>query len=570
VGVYKIDLRSQMLEIRIEKFISSKSLFFFLNLISIFSILFTSCNSNNTVNPNTFKYNQAVGISSLDPAFSKDLANMWACSHIYEGLFILDSNAELQSLLVEDYTISSDLLSYTFKLKKNVCFHKNICFGKDSQSRELNAYDVQYSLARLIDPQTASPGAWVLKSKLDSLNPFEIIDSFSIEIKLQRPNAQFLQVLSMPYCSVIPKEAVAYYGKDFRKNPVGTGPFQFKIWDDGTVLFLEKNRTYHIYNYVDDNKDKGHKIRYRLPYLDFIKITFNENKKTELISFEKGDLSFITGLDQSMIQEVFDFEGKAIPKWKSKSNLSLKPFLNTEYFAILMTDTHSILQNKSIRKAVNYAIDRKELVRYLKYNLVLPANKGFVSAGMPNYDTSYSGYSYQPELAKKIVKKYQDLNSNYLKPKLEIHINNSFVEMAELLSHQLEAVGFEVDIKLHPADMMMQLAVDGKLPFFRRSWMADYPDAENYFACFYSKNSCPPNYTRFVNKDYDRLYEDILLETNLENRKKKYKQMEQILIEKSPIVPIFYDQSIRIIQKNVTGLEQNVLNTLDLRRVKLH
>lgn len=141
--------------------------------------------------------------------------------------------------------------------------------------------------------------------------------------------------------------------------------------------------------------------------------------------------------------------------------------------------------------------------------------------------------------------------------------------MAELLSHQLEEVGFEVEIKLHPADMMMQLATDGKLDFFRRSWFADYPDAENYFACFYSKNSCPPNYTRFANKDYDRLYEEITTEPNPKLRMINYKKMEKILLEESPIVPIFYDQSIRIYQKNISGLNQNVVNTLDLRRVKM-
>jgi oligopeptide transport system substrate-binding protein len=283
-----------------------------------------------------------------------------------------------------------------------------------------------------------------------------------------------------------------------------------------------------------------------------------------------------------MIQEAFDMNGILNSKWTSKAKLSLKPFLNTEYFAILMQGNHSALANKQIRKAVNYAIDRKELVRYLKYNLVLPANKGFVSAGMPNYDTSFSGFDYNPELARKLVSEFVNYSQSPMqetlhegkaiidnKLKIEIHINNSFVEMAEFIENQLEKVGFDIEIKLHPADMMMQLATDGKLDFFRRSWMADYPDAENYFSCFYSKNSCPPNYTRFVNKEYDRLYEEVITETNIELRKKHYKKMEQILIEESPIVPIFYDQSIRLIQKNVTGLEQNVLNTLDLRRVKI-
>ncbi|MFN7241368.1 MAG: ABC transporter substrate-binding protein, partial [Chitinophagales bacterium] len=126
-----------------------------------------------------------------------------------------------------------------------------------------------------------------------------------------------------------------------------------------------------------------------------------------------------------------------------------------------------------------------------------------------------------------------------------------------------------VEIKLHPADMMMQLAAQGKLGFFRRSWMADYPDAENYLACLYSKNGSPPNYTQFSNAQYDKLYDKLITEMSPTQRKQLTKQLEQILVEESPIVPIFYDQSIRLVQKNIQGLRQNVVNGLDLRRVKI-
>jgi oligopeptide transport system substrate-binding protein len=216
---------------------------------------------------------------------------------------------------------------------------------------------------------------------------------------------------------------------------------------------------------------------------------------------------------------------------------------------------------------MNYSINRSEIAHYLKYNLVLPANKGFVSDGMPNYDTSFTGYCFDIYKAKNILRSLG--YSNTKKPKLELHIDNRFIELAELISNQLNTAGFEVEIKLHPADMMMQLAAQGKLGFFRRSWMADYPDAENFLACFYSKNGSPPNYTRFSNSTYDQLYEKLILELNPSIRRRLYRQMEEILVEESPIVPIFYDQTIRLVQPNIEGLSPNVLNTLDLRRVRI-
>ncbi len=530
--------------------------------VSFFFLCLNSCSDKpQQIHSNTFKYNLAVGLNSLDPAFSKDLAAMWACSHVYEGLFILDSNTALKPLLADSFWVEANQLNYHFKLKKGIYFHKNSCFKNTDSSRSFNAYDVAYSFLRLINPKTASPGTWVLRNKLDSLYPFQIIDSFHIMIRLRQPNAQFLQILSMPYCAIVPKEAVDYYGKTFRKNPVGTGAFAFKFWEDGEVLFLKKNPHYHI----RDSEGKT------LPYLDYIKITFNENKKTELFSFEKKELSFITGLEQITIQQIFSRKGQLNENWNKKVQLYKKPFLNTEYMAMLvredMLQPSSIMRSKNLRQAINFSIDRNELAQHLKYNLVLAANKGFAPSAMPNYDSSFQGFSYHPEKAKRLLaeEEYSDKN----KPTLELHINNNFVEMAELLAHQLSSAGFKVEIKLHPADMMMQLAATGQLEFFRRSWMADYPDAENFLACFYSKNGSPPNYTRFSNAKYDMLYEKLMSEMNPNIRRSCYRQLEEILVEESPIVPLFYDQTIRLVQPNIEGLSPNVLNTLDLKRVRI-
>lgn len=530
----------------------------YLYSLIFFFTCFLSCGEKKLKDKsNTFKYNLAVGLNSLDPAFAKDMASSWASSHIYEGLFILDSNAELEPLLTDSFWLEPNHISYHFKLKQGVYFHKNPCFQSKDSTRKFNAYDVVYSFQRLLDPKTASPGSWVLRNKLDSTLPFQIIDSSHLVINLRQPNAQFLQVLSMPYCAIVPREAIELYGKRFRKNPVGTGAFAFKLWEDGEVLFLKKNSYYHL---RDDD-------RTALPYLDYVKITFNENKKTELFSFERNELSLITGLDQNIIHQVFNQDGNLVPKWKDKALIYKKPFLNTEYMAIRVVDSFSILKNKEIRKAMNYSINRTEITQYLKYNLVLPAEKGFVSNGMPNYDTSFTGYTFNLTKAKHILQTQGYSNTN--KPKLELHINNNFIELAELLSNQLNDAGFEVKIKLLPADMMMQLAAQGKLSFFRRSWMADYPDAENYLACFYSKNGSPPNYTRFSNSNYDILFERLVGEMQPEVRRQIVKQLELILIDEAPIVPIFYDQSIRLVQKNIYGLEQNVVNSLDLRKVKI-
>jgi peptide/nickel transport system substrate-binding protein len=99
--------------------------------------------------------------------------------------------------------------------------------------------------------------------------------------------------------------------------------------------------------------------------------------------------------------------------------------------------------------------------------------------------------------------------------------------------------------------------------------MADYPDAENYMAMFYSKNPAPPNYTRYKNPTFDVLYEKALIETNDSVRYSLYRQMDQLVIDDAPVVPLWYDMAIHLVQPKVKNFKPNALNLLELRRVKV-
>ncbi|MBA4140370.1 MAG: ABC transporter substrate-binding protein, partial [Segetibacter sp.] len=99
------------------------------------------------------------------------------------------------------------------------------------------------------------------------------------------------------------------------------------------------------------------------------------------------------------------------------------------------------------------------------------------------------------------------------------------------------------------------------------SWIADYPDAENYMAMFYSKNPAPPNYTQYKNTNFDALYEKVLMEENDSLRYQLYREMDQMVIDDAPVVPLWYDMVIHLVNKNVKNFRPNALNQLELRRV---
>jgi peptide/nickel transport system substrate-binding protein len=114
----------------------------------------------------------------------------------------------------------------------------------------------------------------------------------------------------------------------------------------------------------------------------------------------------------------------------------------------------------------------------------------------------------------------------------------------------------------------LQLTANSKASFFRGSWIADYPDAENYLSVFYSKNPAPPNYTRYKNFRFDALFEKALTEQNDSIRYDLYRQADQVVIEDAPVVPLWYDKAIHLVQPGVKGFEPNSLNLLELRKTR--
>jgi len=125
-------------------------------------------------------------------------------------------------------------------------------------------------------------------------------------------------------------------------------------------------------------------------------------------------------------------------------------------------------------------------------------------------------------------------------------------------------------VEVNPPSTHRQMVATSKLSFFRGSWIADYPDAENYLSLFYSRNFCPngPNYTHFNNSEFDDLYEKSLSETVVTKRHSLYREMDSLLIQNAVIVPLYYDRVLRFTQKNISGFESNAMNLLNLKRVR--
>ena len=526
--------------------------------VSYFSLLLISCNSeiNSDKDHLVFRYNEHSNISTLDPAFASNPQLIWPTNQLFNSLVQLDDELNIQPDIAKNWTFNDSTLTYKFNLRNDVYFHKSEVFTnahKDS-TRLVTAYDFEYSFNRLLDEKVAARGSWIL----NNVNRFYAENDSTFSVQLNQPFPAFLGLLSMRFCSVVPKEAIDYYANDFRSNPVGTGPFKFKLWEENVKLVLRRNPDYF-------EKDE---LGNQLPYLEAVAITFLPDKQSEFLQFVQGKLDFVSGLDNSYKDEIVSTKGKLQEKYKNQVNLITSPYLNTEYLGFYMDSPSSEIQSKKIRQAINYGFDREKMIRYLRNGIGIPAVNGFIPKGLAGFN-NMEGYTYQPEKAKELVRQYIEETGNN-NPSIAIGTNSQYLDLCEFIQRELEKIGIQVQIDVVPPSTLRQMKSSGELAIFRASWIADYPDAENYLSLFYSKNFTPngPNYAHFKNNIYDSLYVASLSLPNIEKRKLLYKKMDSIIIEEAPVVPLYYDMAVRFVSKKVSGLGINPQNFLVLKKVK--
>ena len=531
-------------------------------LIILVASTFFLMGCSNPINKNkqVFYYNESSGIASLDPAFAKNQSIMWAIHQIYSTLVEIDTGLHIVPSIAKNWQVSADRLTYTFNIRQGIYFHDNEAF-ENGKGRVLTAHDIVYSFNRIQEKKTASSGAWIFNNRVDTIRPFIALNDSTFQLHLLKPFQPILGILSTQYCSIVPHEVVEKYGKDFRRHPCGTGPFQFQSWDEGQALILHKNEQY----FEQDAFGK------KLPYLDAIKVSFFDNKATEFLQFQQGNLSFINDIDPSFKDEVITKKGNLRKEWEGKILLKKQPYLNTEYLGILVDASnpimnHSPLKLKAIRQAMNYGINKQQLMLYMRNSIGIPAEAGFVPRGLPSHNAELvKGYTFNPTKAKQLLINAGFSKQNQL-PVIKLLTIAIYSDIASFIAKQLEEIGFNIQVEVVQKSLLLEQTAKSQAGFFRGSWIADYPDAENYMAMFYSKNPAPPNYTRYKNLAFDLLYEKALVTINDEERYELYRQMDQMVINDAPVIPIWYDMAFHLTQTNLINFEPNALNLLELRR----
>ena len=532
--------------------------------ILFISSTYFSCKKADTTSKRVFNVNLDQALTSLDPAFARNQYAIWCINQLFNGLTQLDDSLNIKPSIAKSWDVSTNGKIYSFHLRNDVFFHDDPLF-KGGKGRKVVASDFVYSFSRLIDPSVASSGAWIFNDKVQGKNAFLALNDSTFQVELNKPFPPFIKLLTAQYCSVVPHEIVEHYGKDFRSHPIGTGPFCFKYWKEEEILVLLKNQHYF------ERDLKG----IRLPYLDAIKFSFIRDKQTAFLEFLKKNIDFFSNIDGSYRDDILTKTGHLQEKYKGKFVLASGPDLDTEYIGILVDSTKQIVKNstlrfKKVRQAINYSIDREKIVKYLQNSMGSAGNSGFIPEGMPGFNShSVKGYSYDPIQAQKLLAEAGFPHGKNMGT-LTLYTSTTYRDLIEFVQGELENQGIHTNLSVNPAASLREQISKSDINFFRGSWVADYPDGENYLSLFYSKNKVPngPNYTGFNNKKFDLLFEKSYYQRNDSLRYLLNQQMDNLIMEEAPVVVLYYAKLVNLRQNSISGMTINPLNILNLKQVR--
>jgi oligopeptide transport system substrate-binding protein len=261
--------------------------------------------------------------------------------------------------------------------------------------------------------------------------------------------------------------------------------------------------------------------------------------------------------------------------YTKKFYLQKERFLKTDYIGILIDTTIDMVKNsplkiKAIRQAINYGFDRDKMIKFLRNSIGKPAHAGFVPHGLKSYDENkVKGYHYDPDKVRELLDKAGYPGGKGL-PEITMYTTEVSKEIAEYIQSQLAENHINVKISIEKASVLKQSVNNSQYMMFKKSWVGDYADEENFLSLFYSKNFAPNgfNYFHYNNPKFDEAFEQSLKERNDTIRRNLHQRMDQMIIEDAPVIPLFYDEVIRIVNKRVSGLGNNPMNLLNVKTVK--
>ena len=475
---------------------------------------------------------------TLDPAFTTDVFSRAVVSQLFDGLVQFDAHLNPIPALAEFWEASQDRRTWTFYLRRGVKFH---------HGREVTADDFVYSFSRLL--KAAKPGPLtellrriqgakdVMPGKTDEIQGLQAVDRYTLRMVLEEPFAPLLAALGLANAAVVPREVVEQQGEHFARAPVGTGPFTFVRWEPGREIVLQANEQYY----------EGR------PFLDTVVFTIGGTFEAKFADFLQGNL------EEALIPSAKTGEVRTDPQYQKFQRVR-KPTLSLLYIGF--HTQHKPFDDKRVRQAFNYAVNKEAIVRDITRMGSLPAT-GALPPGMPGHDPDLQGYDYDPAKAKRLLAEAGYPNGAGF-PVVQLWTaSKAESSKAELAAYQadLAALGVQVDIRFeHDWPTFLTLLEQGQLSMFRLSWSSRIPDSDDaLWHLLHSSSQKVSNFMFYSNPRVDELLAQARKELDYTQRIALYRQVERIVMDDAPWIPQHYHVFEHIYQPYVKGVEVSLL-----------
>ena len=498
----------------------------------------------------TLRISLADDVRTLDPAIAFDEFSLLAECLVFEGLIAYKPTSsgkplELQPALAESWTVSEDRRVYTFTLRPAVY----------EDGTPIVADDFVTTFERIYDPGINSPakqfylglaGAEArMNGQAERVSGVRALDARRLELTLLQPDESFLMVLAMAFVKPMPRAWIDRQGERIRDRPLASGPFRLAEWRQGNLMIFERNPRYW-------NPE--------LPYLDRIEMNLQVQRDVAMLKLLRGELDTIDRLSS----DKYVLFARS-PEWKDLVRINRA--LNV--YGERMDVTQPPFDDKRVRQAMNYALDKQD--SYLLYNHRLVISHGALPPDMPGYDPTMKPYPHDPEKARRLLAEagYPDgFDVDYYCTNDEIA-----VKLAQSIQSDLAEVG--VRMRIRPISFPTYLSAVGRkqLPFSYTAWFMDFPDPWNFLEIkFHSKNIAPVNSNNdsyYSNPEVDRLLDAARVEPDRDKRLALYHQVELILYDDCPWIWHYHGTVTEVVQPYVKNYHHHPVYLRDYRETWL-
>lgn len=488
----------------------------------------------------TFIAGVTQSIDELRPALFTKHEEKLVSSAIFEGLVCYDEKEQVvKPLLAKSWKYTNKGKELNIKLKSNVKFHN----GKKLTARDVKAswennFDITKEWANISMYLSIAGANERLEGKTAQIDGIEVVNDYNLRIKFDKVNAAFIYVLTNPMFWVMDIT-------DDNNLAAGTGPYVLKEYSPEQCMLI-RNDEYHRSQ----------------PCLSGIKFIAYKDQEEALKQYKEGKLDY---LDSIPLKEI-----KNIKESKEYKGLLLEKPLMETYCLGFNLNREPYRECYYLRRAINYAIDRKAIINNFIGGGYIPL-KGGIPCGLKGYSKEMCGYTYNPDRAKQLLEEAGYPGGKGLKPlTLTCNSGSGHRLVAEEIARQLANIGLLVQVQEEDWNYYKKQLNKMKYSFFRLSWQADYPDADNFiYSLFHSSKIGVSNLTSYYNPQVDKILDGARAEFNEEERLKNLKKAEEIIIDDAPYVWLFQKNACRLFSSDVNSLELDSMGMIDWYEVEL-